>query len=38
MPKFYSQSHDSYLKLFIENIIMNLRVDGEIESSYLETD
>ena len=38
MPKYYAYVHDRYIKSFIENIYANLRVDGEVESQYIETD
>ena len=38
MPKYYAYVHDRYIKSFIENIYANLRVDGQVESQYIETD
>lgn len=36
LPKIYHNVHDKYIKGFIENILMNLRVEAEIESDYLD--
>jgi PAS domain S-box-containing protein len=38
MPSFYDKVHDYYMKSFIENIYVNLRENGEIESEYLDSD
>jgi PAS domain S-box-containing protein len=38
LPKIYTGVHEKYIKSFIENILMNLRVEAEIESDYLDVE
>lgn len=32
VPQVYHEVHDKYIKSFIENVLSNLKVEGEIES------
>ncbi|CAD8156622.1 unnamed protein product [Paramecium pentaurelia] len=38
MPKLYAEKHDNYLIEFFDNIVLNLKLEGEIDSQYLDTD
>jgi hypothetical protein len=38
LPKVYTNIHERYVKTFIDNVLMNIRVDNEIESDYMDID
>ena len=32
MPRLYAEKHDNYLVEFFDNIVLNLKLEGEVDS------